>query len=416
MRRLFVVVLGLVMGWSMAAATTPWTVQQAARAALENHPASERADAIEAEAHGTRRATLSPEAPKVSYELEGIPSGAGFGEYEERRIAVQQDFDFPLRTVWRLQRENARVESARQQRKSMLLDLEHQVRRAFADAWYEQERLVILTTFAASVDSQANTFQRMNEVGRIPDLDASRAHAEAAEVQADLQVERARLKGCWAHLKALTGQDDPRRPLAAPYDSIWLPEALSTEWQRSPRLMWSRQEVTARERDRTIAANGWLPTFEIRGFRQHLPTDSEASQWGGEIGMSIPFWFALGGVGEHQAAVARERIAQSDTRQLELEMQADWEEQVEVYLARRERASTFQTTLLPTSEQVLTLARTSYAAGRASYVDVLVAQRTWLERRLDYLDTLRDLVHTHITLDSLSGRSILQPEEGENIR
>lgn len=416
MRRWIVLIGWLFLGWGTASAITPWTVEQAARAALENHPMKERADAIVAEARGTKRAILSPDAPRVSYELEGIPSGSELGEYEERRISIQQEFDFPLRTVWRVQRETARLESARQQRRSQLLVLEQQVRQAYATTWYEQERLAILEAFAASVDSQAVTFQRMKEVGRIPDLDASRALAEAAEVRADLKVEQARLKGSWAKLNAWTGQSGTAMQLASPYDSTWLPETDSDPWHASPTLLVARQDVAVLEQERTLASTSWLPAFEVSGFRQYLPEATETSQWGAEIGMSIPLWFAVGGVGERQAATARQRIADSDRRNLELTLKAHWQEQVDLYLAQRERAVTFQTTLLPTSAQVLTLARTSYEAGRASYVDVLVAQRTWLERRLDYLDTLRDLVHTHITLDNLAGRSILHVEEGEESR
>lgn len=383
-----------------------WTAQDAVRAALHDHPAGERADALERYARGMRRASLSPGSPSAAVEYEGIPEGEGIEAWEERRVALTQEIDFPLRWVWRLRRENARVEAAVQERRGLLLDLEQQVRTAYLNAWHARERLIILERYAAGVDTQAATFQRMNEVGRIADLDAGRAVAEAAEVRADLQAARADWRAARIELVQLTGGPPPDS-LATPLDSTWREPGSEEAWRENPELLASRSHARAAREQKTLAATSWLPRIEASGFRQRVPGGSTQDLWGAEIGLSVPLWFVWGGVGEVQAASAQKRMAGAESAALERSRRARWEAEREAQRAHRERLETYERTLLPTSETVQRLSRTSYEAGRADYLDVLVAQRTHLQRRLGYLDTIHDLVSSRIALDRLAGRSLV---------
>lgn len=394
----------------------PYTVADAVRAARQSHPVTTQADAFLDEARGERRANLSLESPTFAIEYEGVPEDAGLNAYEERRLALAQEFDFPLRYIWHARRQNALVEAAGNQRTSILLELEQDVRTVFINAWYADERLAVLKQYATSLDTQAQTFRRMQEVGRIADLDLSRAEAEAAETRSQLRSAQAARDAARVRLSNLTGHAELPAELTNPLVTDWALPADGDGITDNPMLLAASDLADAAGEDHTLAATSWLPRIETAGFRQHVPGAPDGSDfWGVEIGLSVPLWYWWGGLGEIEAASARKRTAVAEIQQRRLMLESDWRTAVEQLAAESERVETFETTLIPTSESVQRLARRSYEAGRASYLDVLEAQRTLLQRRIDFLESVRDLALTQVSLDNLSGRSILSmnPEEME---
>ncbi|GBE29916.1 cobalt-zinc-cadmium resistance protein CzcC precursor [bacterium BMS3Bbin04] len=144
------------------------------------------------------------------------------------------------------------------------------------------------------------------------------------------------------------------------------------------------------------------------GFRQKVPNALDGSDfWGLEVGLSIPIWYLWGGVGEIEVAAAQERSAWANVEIRQLELKTEWQAAIAQLQAEQERVKTFEQFLIPTSESILRLAHRSYETGKASYLDVLEAQRSMLQRQLDYLDSIYDLERIRITLDQLAGRSIL---------
>ncbi len=392
----------------------PLTVADAVRTALHHHPAATQADAFLDEARGERRANLSLESPAFAVEYEGVPKDAGLDAYEERRLALSQEFDFPLRYIWQARRQNALVDAAGNQRQSILLGLERNVRTAFINTWYAAERLVVLNQYATILDTQAQAFRRMQEVGRIADLDLSRAVAEAAETRSQLRSARAARDAARVRLANLIGQPDLPAELTSPLMTNWEPPDAGRGITGNPMLIVANDLADAAGEAHTLAATSWLPRIEAAGFRQRAPGAPEGSDfWGVEVGLTVPLWYWWGGVGDIQTASARKRIAVAEVQQRRLELESEWQAALEQFAAERERVETFQTTLIPTSESVQRLALRSYEAGRAGYLDVLEAQRTLLQRRMDYLESIRDLAITQVTLDNLAGRSVLSRNSEE---
>lgn len=392
----------------------PFTVVDAVHAARQSHPTARQADAVLEEARGERRASLSLESPAFAIEYEGVPEGAGVDAYEERRLSLAQGFDFPLRYIWHSRRQNALVDAAGNRRQTLLLDLERDVRTAFIDAWFATERQEAIEQYTASLDTQAQSFRRMHEVGRIADLDLSRAEAEAAETRSQLRSAQAVREAARVRLRNLAGLDKLPSELVNPLAADWVPPDTNQTIANNPILGTARDLADAAGEAHTLAATSWLPRIEASGFRQRVPGAQDGSDfWGVEIGVSVPLWYWLGGVGEIEAASARKRTATAEVQQRQIELGSEWRAAVEKLAAGRERVETFETILIPTSESVQQLARRSYEAGRASYLDVLEAQRTLLQRRIEHLESIRDLALTQTTLDLLAGRSILSLNDEE---
>ncbi|MCB2212185.1 TolC family protein [bacterium] len=408
MRTILVLLVVVVLALAANAQSQQWTVADAVIAARDHHPTYIEAAAILDQAKGARRSSLSLDSPSFSVEFEGIPEGAGVNTYEERRLALFQEIDFPLRYFWQIKKQNALVGAAEFQQQLLLMDLEREVRSAYLEAWFADERLAVLERYAASLDTQALTFRQMRDVGRIADLDVSRAEAEAAEVRSDLRISQSDQSAARARLENLTGYTTLPTKLANPLQSNWVPPIDGAVWANNFDLLSARKLADAADNDQTLAATSWLPSLEIGGFRQHVPSAVEGSDyWGFEVGLSVPLWYLWGGIGEIEVATAQKRSAWASVGKRQLELNTEWQESFAQLQAVRERLNTFEQVLIPTSENVKRLALRSYQAGKASYLDVLEAQRSMLQRQLGYLETTRDLESIHIALDQLAGKSIV---------
>ncbi len=408
MRTFFVLLMVIVSAFAAEAKDQPWTVTDAVQAARDHHPAKVQAKSILEEAKGARRASLSLDSPSFSVEYEGVPEGAGLDAYEERRLAVSQEIDFPLRYIWYARQQNALVDAAEFQQQLILLELEQEVRLAYLEVWYADEQLARLERYASSLDTQAISFQQMRNVGRIAELDVYRANAEAAEAQSDLGVKSAEWMAARTWLANMTGRAELPSKLVSPMEVDWITPLSESGWTDNLNLLGAREVADAAKEGQILAATSWLPTIEVGGFRQKVPNALDGSDfWGLEVGLSIPIWYLWGGVGEIEVAAAQERSAWANVEIRQLELKTEWQAAIAQLQAEQERVKTFEQFLIPTSESILRLAHRSYETGKASYLDVLEAQRSMLQRQLDYLDSIYDLERIRITLDQLAGRSIL---------
>ena len=91
------------------------TIKEVVNQALSYHPKAEIALAVVSEAKGNRLSELSFASPNVALEYEGIPEGSAVSDYEERRLSISQELDFPLHLLWNASALNATVEQARMQ-------------------------------------------------------------------------------------------------------------------------------------------------------------------------------------------------------------------------------------------------------------------------------------------------------------
>lgn len=391
-----------------------WTVQDAVESALATHPEAQRVIQVVEEARAQRRARLSLQSPSMFMEYEGIPNGSGIDNFEERRVGLSQDIEFPLRYLWIANQANVEIRKAGLQGENDLLDLEVQVRDNYLDAWSLSERKKILQFYVATLDSQAGTFRKMLEVGRASDLDYQRAVAEKLEAEQDLILLSRQVTASRHRLARSTGIEIIPDSLIAPLpqETVDHPDALV--YLRNPAWKVKKAEVDYARIERKLAATSWMPSFELTGFKQRIPVENDPDFWGIEVGLSLPLWYWWGGAGEIQASTARFRQVQSQVAALEIDLGSEWSEQLAVHQAAASRHQAYLESLLPTSEEIARMAQRSFELGQASYLDVLEAQRTRLQRRFDYIDSVVSLVSSHIALDRLQGRSIINERKSSN--
>jgi outer membrane protein, heavy metal efflux system len=407
----------------------PLTINEAVRLTLKTHPDVKIASALIEEAKGNRMSELSLSSPGLAIEYEGIPDGEGFSEYEERRIAISQEFEFPLRYIWLSRSANIEVELARLESRSLLLDLEARIRQTYFDTWIQIRSNEILTEISLGAESYAQKIERQFELGEASRLDAKRARLEALEVKGQLKnairsVATAKLK-----LASLTGYDVSDVELVFSLDDNQIDtdrigrallDLKSTSNQvikepiaDNPETAFIQAELELAGTAKTLSRTAWLPELEFSYFQQTVP-DDDSEFWGVELGFNLPVWFWWGGRGDMKVAEAHEKNIKEQLAANQIDVLSEWQEIAQNLVSAVERYDLYKHDILPLSQETYELSIRSFDVGEADYFEVIDAQRNLLDVQLDFLETTGDVYSNQIEIDRLEGRSILDYENKGN--
>jgi len=396
--------------FSLINAQTTISVEETVKAALGNHPLRSAADAVVAETRGELSASLSPEPPQIALEYEGIPSGSGLSDHEEKRLSLSQGLEFPLKTMIRYQQGKTAVDRSYLAKSILLLDLEKLTREVFIDAWRLQEEVKILRENAAAQAEYTASVSRMNELGGTALLDLKRAQVESLIAGRELQSAETRKDAALSQLEMITGLKTGTAGLeypAANYPGTGSISSSDYHPDSNPETNLTELETLIAGYETKLAAAGWLPDLEISYFQQNVPAENDPDFWGVEFGISVPLWFWIGNRGEIQSAKAHRRITDAEHQNTIMEQTILWNAACAGLQNSYDQFTLFENEVLPLALNTSVLAEKNYHLGAASYLDVVDARKNYLEYKLESVEIAAGLYRNIIQLDRLSGKSII---------
>ncbi|WP_047536763.1 TolC family protein [Methylotenera versatilis] len=144
----------------------------------------------------------------------------------------------------------------------------------------------------------------------------------------------------------------------------------------------SRSALTKIERSKgtpniTISA-GVVNNQELGGVNQAL------------LGLSIPIPIFDRNQGNLQEAVSRQYKAQDELVALKNQLAANLSGQYERLNTARQAAESLKTDILPSAQSAFDAANKGFSAGKFNFLDVLDAQRTLVQAKSQYIETLLD--------------------------
>jgi outer membrane protein TolC len=142
-----------------------------------------------------------------------------------------------------------------------------------------------------------------------------------------------------------------------------------------------------------------------------MPEDNDYAAITGMISVNLPIWFGKykAGVREAEArytSVQKKRIDKENNLIADLKMALyelrDAERKIDLY----------KNTLIPKAEQSLQATQQTFTVGKASFLDLIDAQRIFLEFKLSYERALTDSAQKLAELEMLVGRDITEIKQG----
>lgn len=385
------------------------SIEELEQMALASNPSLSRASAMVGAARGNWIQVGLPPNPAIGYSGQQIGSG---GRAEQHGVLIEQEIVGGGKL--RLNREIAdrELERARQefaaQRQRVLTD----VRIAFFRALLAQ-RQIELTADLVRISEEgikaAESLLRAKEATRADVLQAQLEMENAAILS---QNARNRHTAAWQELTAVVGN-----PALAPSpllgDPFAIPaqhkfdEALATITSSSPEVAAAAIQIERARAALERARAEPIPNVAVQGLI-NVTDNGIGGRPDAGLGVALPIPIFNRNQGailraQHEIAAAERALAQ-----LELDLQNRLAPVFEQYANARNQVERYRTTILPTASESLELIRKAYNAGETNYVGLLVAQRTYSQTNLNYLEAIQSLRIAEAEIEGLLLRNSLQ--------
>ena len=377
--------------------------------ALANNPSIARAEALVSAARGNWVQVGLPPNPTTGYEGQQIGSA---GKAEQDGAFIGQEIvrggKLRLNREIAAQEINRAEQQLAAQRQRVLTD----VRIAYNAVLIanRQEQLTAeLMQVAKEGMSAAETLFKGKEVGR---ADMLQAEIEYENTTVLIENARNRSAAAWQSLGNIIGQSrlEPQRLAGVPDEDrgVLQFEALKEHLlTASPEVAVAVANV---ERSRWALQRARvepIPNVTVQGLVNWRDNGiGGASDGAITVGIPLPAWNRnQGGIAQAQAEVA---AAERALQQVELNLQNRLAPVYERYANSRNQVAKYRSRIIPAASETLELTRRTYAAGEASYVSLLTAQRTYSQTNLNYLDALRELRSSEAELEGMLLRGSLE--------
>ncbi len=369
----------------------PIKLSSAIRLAEENNPELAAMKANIAVARGRAIGFWWLPDPQVSLEWEGVPRGAGLNAYDEKRINLTQEIEFPTNILWRNRLAAREVESVMYEYELARLQIRAEVIDAYTEFISRRDQLALArqrVDLARDFYDKANIRRRVGEAAAIESV---RAGVELAQARNELRMAESDYRAARARLNALLGREADREMAAS--DSLrYIPFQMNLEaikaraMEQHPQLRLARARLSAAGYVRKLAWGSLLPSIEATGFQQNI--GGNPNFYGVQIGFRLPLWFAFRQRGEIQAATSEVAARRYDTMAVRLRLFSRIEAAYALVKAAQEQVRTYNTELLQQADEMYRIVLRSYEEGEVGYLALLEAQRTLIEVHRGYIETL----------------------------
>lgn len=385
-----------------------------------------------------RNRGLQADAQRWRASLEEIPqarslpdptlSYGGFIERVETRIGPQRHrVGVMQRVPWpgKLSAASARAleaaEARRARTESTRLQVEFEVRAAYADYCYLARELAVTRETLELVRHWEVVAQARFRAGaRAAHRDVVKAQVEMGRLEDRLQsLEQARQPRSQRLRELLDLPAGPALPWPQPFPLRRLGreegEIAGLLAENSPRLREMSQEVAARERGVDLARQSYFPDLsfgfdyiEVGPARTRGVTGSGDDAIVGKVGLSLPIWFGRNAASVSEAK-ARLYAAELDRHSLDNKLRTGVSRGLFAYRDAERKLSLYRDSLIPKGEESLQTTAAAFEAGEGDFLSVLDAERLLLEFHLSRERALVDREVALANLELLTGAELGAP-------
>ncbi len=388
---------------------SPITLNQALDAARRGNPeiqvALKRWDAA-------RKRVVSeatPDKPRLDIERMFAPSGkTPLNGADEKAVSITQEFPFPTTLYLRGSRASKAAEVSEQVYLAKVREVLAKAQTAYAMLYLSYKSRKLLDENIDLMRRFAKVAESKYAAGAVGGSDALKAQVELTKMlNMGVAVDQERELAS-AMLNAAMGRS-AWEPLGTPRDlepgrlEKAREELEAVAFARRPEL---RQAVLASELSGTslsLAKSEFLPDIMLSYRSRKDPMRGRTSD--AMLGLSLPLWFWKPAAMVAEASAEKE-MAAAELEAARLMTAADLRSAfVRVQTAQR-LAESYKTSLLPQAESALTVAESGYQAGRSSFLDLLDAQRSLLNFKLEYYQYLADYEQRTAELERVIGEEL----------
>lgn len=400
-------------GWQISDSNSV-TVKSAIILAMQKNPGLRILKAEIDKKKGELRSSSGLSDPVISYGREGI-GNSSFSSYDEQRIGISQEIEFPTKTSYLNKTILTEIESLELEYKNKSLLLREEIKKLYSELQYGLEMLHLAE----------NEFQISQQLLEAVDLKYTSGEATKTELlKAKIQADEARNSISEAtnnmhrsrySLFNVIGLETSQQKYSIQFPDTLYYEAVEisqddilSSFVSMPGVLAKMKSVESARNYKEYAGNSFYPNFSLSLFGQDM--GSGFKSFGFEVGFSVPLWFGMNQNGKIDEASANLVASEEKYREELLLMKKEVEIAWHGYEAANENIGRFIKGILSDSEELLRLTTEGYKLGEIDFLNLLEAQRTYLSSSKRYYGYLLDYQHRLIELERFSNREFLYNE------
>ncbi len=394
---------------ALSATAEPLSLEELQKLAAQLSPRLEVARVSLQAAESTAASAGSLPDPKLSWGHYSSSVETRLGPQEEKFTLSQS---LPLGGKLGLAREAANFKSAAEAERlrAAALDLRFEIERGYlrqahlaAAAETAREDLDLLLGLEKVTERKVSTSKSRR-------ADLLRLRMEIAREEERLStLEDAREVELFALASLLDRTAEALPELATHIPHRPLPESLTADGNAGLGAM--HHEIASRDKMLEAASKNGLPdltlslsTIVTGELEASAAEDNGRDPWMISLSVNLPIW--RGPLrAERQAAAALHRLSQLSYLEKSLTLGADLDSLIARWREADRRWKLHQSRLLPSAEEILSLEKSDYRHGRASFDDLLRARLELLDLRLAELAALRDREIARAAILRLTGQT-----------
>lgn len=395
------------------------SLDEAIGMALGNSPRIQGVEAGILAAKGERRQASAFPNPSLGMDVENI---GGTGSYNgadsaEITIGASQLVELGGKRSARMAIADAGQDMAAYDQTAAQLDLIRDVKVAFANAVAAQEQVVIAEQQVSLANDVLNTVTKRVDAAAEPVIQKNKARVSLSNAQIAYEKAKREKMATAKNLFNLWGAAPSDVPLAkGQFYAIEKPE---TNTRIEDVLMGSvdhKRQIAAVNQAKSVIdlekANAVPdPSFNV-GVRELRQNNDQALV----VGFSVPLpVFNING-GNIAKARAEAVKADADRRGLLLDKRDKFNDYTQQLESSYVAASAIKNEVLPQAEEAFSQAKRGYNAGKFAYLEVLDAQRTLVETKQSYIESLQQYQIGKVELERLTAQADVLPSEKNNAK
>ncbi|EEF61621.1 TolC family protein [Pedosphaera parvula] len=329
--------------------------------------------------------------------------------FTDYKYAAEQTL--PLAGINRLQTKIAEtdVASALADSTRKELDLIARAKTAFYRLANAYKQLALNRKNAALLKQYAEITRNKYEVGNRPQSDVLNAETELGKLEENKFDFERQISEAETELNVLMNRP-AHSPLPQPANitfasTDWSPQTLNElALKHRPELLIAAKKIEAAQAQVEIAKRGWIPEPSLRVEASQY---NEASQAISEVVVGFSFNLPWFNHKKYSAAIReKQKLLESSEQELDslrTETLGRLRDQLKRIETFHHHTELFHTKIIPLAEQTVTATRLSYETDKASFLNLIEAQRTLEDSESMYWTHLYDYLSARAELEALIG-------------
>lgn len=339
---------------------------------------------------------------KLFAEYEGVKGS--LNNFEERKIGLSQDFEFPTVYFNRADVQSIQADISKARLENLINNLKSDIKERYVNLVYQNSLRQVINENLKSYQSFEFTAGRKYEEGAGTNLEVLGARVNRIKYENHLRNIESGVKTDQAELRALMGVDyniEVTEELTFKELTITQAELIRTAITNNPELKIARLRKHQSDSRVSLAVSELLPDFSLSYYNQKI--GGTGGYYGFEIGVGVPLFFWL----EPSSKIEEANLEVKAVNSEELFLNKAIESQViiayESYQNSMRQLGFFTGEALKEAEEILRVSGGSYNEGAIDYTEYLQSLNIVNETRTQYLEALYNYNLSIITLERLTG-------------